>query len=97
MTSVGPGRPLLIFIFLEIIEFLLSMITVKLYGGKSSSSFLSIIGGFVGALILNFILPILGAFIGLIVGSYTTAYFIEKKSGKTKKEALRVANGTIIG
>tara|TARA_B100001750_G_scaffold242765_1_gene256748 strand:+ start:240 stop:413 length:174 start_codon:yes stop_codon:yes gene_type:complete len=33
----------------------------------------------------------------LIVGSYTTAYFIEKKSGKTKKEAMRIANGTIIG
>ena len=88
---------LLIFIFLEIIEFLLSMLTVKLYGGKISSSFLSVIGGFVGAFIINFIFPIIGACIGLILGSYMTVYFIEKKSGKKTEEALKIANSTTIG
>ena len=88
---------LIVFVFLELVEFFLSAITVKIYGGKSSSSFLSIIGGIAGAVIMNFFLPIIGVFFGLIIGSYLTVYFFEIKSGNTKKEAIKIANGVIIG
>lgn len=85
------------FIFLELVEFFLSAITVKIYGGKPSSSFFSIFGGIVGAVIINFFMPIFGIFFGLILGSYLTVYFFERKYGNTKKEAIRIANGTIMG
>ena len=88
---------LIVFVFLELVEFFLSAITVKIYGGKSSSSFLSIIGGIAGAVIMNFFLPIIGVFFGLIIGSYLTVYFYEIKLGSTKKEAFKIANGVIIG
>jgi len=88
---------LIVFVFLELVEFFLSAITVKFYGGKSSSSLLSIIGGIAGAVIMNFFLPIIGVFFGLIIGSYLTVYFFEIKSGNTKKEAVKIANGVIIG
>ena len=31
------------------------------------------------------------------MGSYLVTYFNEKKSGKTKKEAIKIANSTTIG
>ena len=88
---------LIIFIVLEIIEFLLAALTVKLYGGKSSSSFLSILGGIAGGIIGNFFFPIIGGFIGLILGSYFITYYNEKSSGKTEQEAMKIANSTTIG
>jgi len=88
---------LAICILLEIIEFLLITVTVKLYGGKNSSAFLSIIGGFAGAIIGSFLLPIIGTFIGLIAGSYFITYQNERKTGKTKQEAARIARSSTLG
>ena len=87
---------LIIFVALEIMEFLLATLTVKLYGGKNSSSFLSIIGGIAGGIIGNFFFPIIGGFIGLILGSYFITYYNEKSSGKTEQEAIKIANSTTI-
>ena len=86
-----------LFILLEIIEFLLLGLTVKLYNGQKSSIFLSILGGISGAIIGSLIFPFLGSFIGLIMGSYLTTYFNEKKEGKSIKDAIKVADSTILG
>ena len=88
---------LLLYILFEIIEFLLSALTIKLYGGKNTSVFLSIIGGFLGAIIGNFVFPIIGGMIGLIMGAYITTYYNEKKNGKTSEEATQIANSTTLG
>ena len=88
---------LIILIFLEIIEFVLSSIAIKVYGGKTSSAFLSILGGFVGAITLGILVPIIGGLIGLIAGTYLVTYFNEKKSGKTHEEAIRIANSSTLG
>ena len=87
---------LAIFIFLEVLELLLSAITIKLYGGKNSSVLLSFVGGLVGAVIGNLFLPIIGAFIGLIIGSYLAIYFNEKKIGKSKEKATEIATVSTI-
>ena len=88
---------LLIYILFEIVEFLLSALTVKLYGGKNTSVFLSIIGGFLGAIVGNSIFPIIGGVIGLIIGAYAMTYYNEKRSGKTSEEAIQIANSTTLG
>ena len=88
---------LLLYILLEIIEFLLSALAIKLYGGKNTSAFLSIIGGFLGAIIGNFIFPIIGGMIGFIIGSYIITYYNEKKNGRTSEEATQIANSTTLG
>ena len=88
---------LLVYILLEIIEFLLSALTVKLYGGKNTSALLSIIGGFLGAIVGNFIFPIIGGMIGLIIGAYVMTYYNEKKNGRTSEEAIQIANSTTLG
>ena len=88
---------LIIFILFEIIEFCLTAITVKIYGGNNLSALLSIIGAFLGAIIGSFIIPIIGSLIGLIVGAYLFAYFNEKKSGNTNKKSIKIANSTTLG
>ena len=67
------------------------------YGGKNTSAFLSIIGGFLGAIVGNFIFPIIGGMIGLIIGAYIITYYNEKKNGKTSEEATQIANSTTLG
>ena len=86
-----------VFVLLEILEFLLLGLTVKLYHGKKSSILLSILGGISGAMIGSLIFPFLGAFIGLVIGSYLATYFNEKKEGKSVKDAIKVADSTVLG
>ena len=86
-----------VFVLLEIIEFLLLGLTIKLYNGQKSSIFLSILGAISGAIIGSFIFPFLGTFIGLIMGSYLAVYFNEKKEGKSIKDAIKVADSTVLG
>ena len=85
---------LIIFVVAEAIEFLLNAIMVKLYGGKNSSAFLSIIGAIVGATIGNLILPIIGAFLGLIIGAYLVTYYNEKSLGEDSEKAAQIAKST---
>ena len=53
--------------------------------------------GISGAIIGSFIFPFIGSFIGLIIGSYLVTYFNEKKEGKSVKDAIKVADSTILG
>ena len=87
---------ILIFIGLEIVEFLLSALVVKLYGGTTSSSYLSILGAIIGSIIGTFIFPIIGSVIGLILGAYIITYYNEKNNGKSIKEATDIANSSIL-
>ena len=87
---------ILIFIGLEIIEFLLSALVIKLYGGTTSSSYLSILGAIIGSVIGTFIFPIIGSVIGLILGAYIITYYNEKNNGKSVQEATNIANSSIL-
>ena len=87
---------LLIYIFLELIEFIFSFLAIKLYGGKKSSMFYSIVGGLICAFIGGLIFPIVGSFCGLILGSYLTIYYNEKRLGETHKKANKIAWSTVL-
>ena len=88
---------LLVCVLLELLEYLFSTLTIKIYGGKNSSAFLSIVGGLIGAIIGSFILPVIGSLIGLLVGSFLITYYNEKSDGKTKQEAITIATSSILG
>ena len=87
---------ILIFIGLEIIEFSLSALVVKFYGGTTSSSYLSILGAIIGSIVGTFIFPIIGSVVGLILGAYMIIYYNEKNNGKSIKEATDIANSSIL-
>ena len=84
-------------VFLELLEFLFSVLTIKIYGGKNSSAFLSIAGGLIGAIIGSFIFPILGSLFGLILGAYLITYYNEKRGGKTHDQAMKIAGSSTLG
>ena len=88
---------LLVCVLLELLEYLFSVLTIKIYGGKNSSAFLSIAGGLIGAIIGSFILPVIGSLIGLLVGSFLITYYNEKSDGKTNQEAIKIAASSILG
>tara|TARA_Y100000994_G_scaffold140616_1_gene115262 strand:+ start:5154 stop:5645 length:492 start_codon:yes stop_codon:yes gene_type:complete len=88
---------LVVFILLELLEFLLSLLTIKMYGGNNSSAWLSIVGGIAGAIFGSFIIPIIGSVLGLIFGSYFITYYNEKNIGKTHEEAKKIAGSSTLG
>jgi len=88
---------LCIFIIAEAIEFILNAVMVKIYGGKNSSAFISIIGAILGAMVGNMILPIIGGFIGLILGSYLLTHYNESIAGEDDKKARDIARSTTWG
>ena len=96
LTNQFFGIIILIFLGLEIIEFLLSALVIKIYGGVTSSSYLSIMGAVVGSIIGTFIFPIIGSLVGLILGAYMITYYNEKKNGRSVTEATNIANSSIL-
>ena len=88
---------LVLFIFLEFLEFILAALIIKIYGGKKSTAFISLAGGILGGVIGNFIIPIIGGFFGLIICSYLITYFNERRIGKSQKKAFKIANNSTLG
>ena len=86
-----------IYILIEIIEFFLSALVIKIYGGVTSSSYLSLLGTIIGTIIGTILFPIIGSMIGLIGGAYIVTYYNEKNSGKNSTQAIQIANSSILG
>ena len=87
----------ILFLIIELIEFLLSGIVSKKFGGNTKSSIASILGGIAGGLILGFFIPIIGGIIGVFAGSFGATYFTAKKTGMNHDEAMNASYGSMIG
>tara|TARA_B100000029_G_C17145226_1_gene803919 strand:+ start:73 stop:567 length:495 start_codon:yes stop_codon:yes gene_type:complete len=87
---------LIICIFFEILEFLLNTFSIKVYGGKNSSLFISILGSILGACLGSIIFPIIGTLIGLLLGGYLSVFLNEIKDAKNKREAIKISNSIVL-
>jgi len=87
----------IICVFFELIEFLFSVLIIKRYGGENSSTWLSIFGGLIGAILGSFIFPIVGSLFGLILGTFLIIYYNEKREGKTHNKAMKIAGSSTLG
>ena len=65
---------LALMILLEILEFALSGLAAKYSGAEKRSAFLAVVGGLLGTIVLGSLFFIVGAILGLLIGSYLDAH-----------------------
>ncbi len=81
----------------EAIEFFIGAATAGKYGASRQGMFGAIIGGFVGAIWMTPIMPIVGTIIGAFAGAFAGATLLEYAQTRDKEKALRVGFGAFLG
>jgi uncharacterized protein len=73
----------------------------KRFGASSTAAWLSLLGGFLGALILGPILAIalnvIGPVAGAFLGAFVSVVLYERSQKQNWREALRAGWGTLLG
>ena len=103
ITQFSTGVPglwaLIVFALLcvvtEAIEALAGFLGVQKRGGSKRAGLATLLGGLLGAVIGSAILPILGTFVGMLLGSFALAYVAEKMLEKNHAEAAHIARGAV--
>lgn len=82
---------------LEIFDFFAGKWGVTRRGGSSAAGWAAIGGGLAGMLLGSFIpVPVIGSFLGLIVGSYFAAYYVERRRLLNEGAAAHIARGAVL-
>jgi uncharacterized protein len=73
----------------------------KRFGASTSAAWLSLLGGFLGALILGpmlaVVLNVMGPVIGAFLGAFVSVVLYERRQKQNWREALRAGWGTMLG
>ena len=88
---------LVICIGVEVLEAVASAWGVQKRGGSKAAGWAALGGGFVGMVLGSFIpIPIIGNLIGMIVGSFGFAFWVEHSKMKQADHAAHVAFGAVL-
>jgi uncharacterized protein len=80
----------------ELLELVCGVFGAKRYGVSTQGVWASIIGGFLGAIALGAVIPVIGAVPGAFLGSFLGAFGVELWRGGSRQEALRQGVGAFI-
>ena len=73
----------------------------KRFGASTTAAWLSLLGGFLGALILGpilaVVLNVMGPVIGAFLGAFVSVVLYERRQKQNWREALRAGWGTLLG
>jgi uncharacterized protein YqgC (DUF456 family) len=81
----------------EVLEFLMSWIAGKYFGGTGRGNFGGIVGGLLGGFLGAGFLFGLGALPGALLGAFGGSFVLEKLHGMEGGKAVRAATGTMLG
>ena len=88
---------LLLCIGVEVLEALASMWGVQKRGGSKAAGWAALGGGFIGMLLGGFIpIPVIGSLIGMLLGSFGCAFWVEHAKMKKFDHAAHVATGAVL-
>jgi alpha-beta hydrolase superfamily lysophospholipase/uncharacterized protein YqgC (DUF456 family) len=84
-------------VLVEVLEFFAGLMGVVKRGGSKMAGTAAMAGGLLG-LALGTLIPvfIIGSLAGMIVGSFTLAFIVERNRLKKTDQAARIAGGTVI-
>lgn len=88
---------LILSVLAELTEFAVGMGGAAKFGASKKSLTASVIGGFIGALLLSPFIFGLGAILGVFFGGFAGVFGVELLRQSRLKPSLRAAWGTIIG
>ncbi len=81
----------------ELLEFLITARGAQKEGGSWKSMLAAIVGGIVGALVVNGFIPVIGAVLGAFLGAYAGAYLQTYLEHRDKERARQIALGAFKG
>lgn len=98
-----PGGPTLVVFFavcvaVDIIEWFAASWGVRRRGGSTAAGWLALLGS-LGGLILGSLLiplPLIGGLIGMLVGSFSLVYWVEKRRLQKSDHAAHIATGAVL-
>lgn len=80
----------------EVLEALAGWFGVQKRGGSKTAGLAAIAGGLLGAFFGSMLFPILGTFLGMLVGSFALAFLVEWKRLKHHGHAAKIASGALL-
>lgn len=81
----------------EAAEILFQLYKAKKYGSSTSGTFASLVGAILGAILLSPVFWGLGALVGAMLGAWLACYIMERLIGKSPRQAMRAAYGSMLG
>jgi len=83
-------------ISVEVAEWFAGMWGVQRRGGSNLAGFMALLGGILGMILGSMLLPVFGAFPGVLVGSFALAYLVERRRLQKHDHALHIATGAVL-
>lgn len=80
----------------EAIEALAGWLGVQKKGGSKRAGLAAVGGGLIGTVLGSAILPIIGTFLGMLVGSFALAFLVESNRLKHHGQAAGIAMGAVF-
>ncbi|MFQ5863749.1 MAG: DUF456 domain-containing protein [bacterium] len=97
MTWKFIGILLLISVLAEVVEFFMGAAAAAKYGASKLGIFGAILGGFVGAIWLTPLFPVIGTIFGAFLGAFVGATLFEYFASKDMQKSLRAGFGAFLG
>lgn len=98
-----PGWPVVMGFFaicaaVDIIEWFASGWGVRRRGGSTAAGWMALLGSLGGMLLgsLFIPIPILGGLVGMLAGSFSLVYFIERRRLRSTAAATHIASGAVV-
>ncbi|MBO8130769.1 MAG: DUF456 domain-containing protein [Candidatus Marinimicrobia bacterium] len=87
---------LFISLLLEGSDYLISIFTIKRYGGSRAGIWGAILGGIIGGIVGSGFMPIIGSLLGVIVFSFFGALFFEIMNKRELRKAFSAGKGAFF-
>ena len=80
----------------DIIEWFAARWGVQRRGGSAAAGWMAMLGSLAGAILGGMVVPILGSLVGMLAGSFTLVYWVEKHRLQKADAAAHIATGAVL-
>jgi uncharacterized protein len=87
---------LVICIGVELFEWSAASWGVRRRGGSTAAGWMALLGSIGGMILGNMLFPIIGGLLGMMVGSFTLVYWVEKRRLQEVEHASHIATGAVL-
>jgi len=69
---------------------------VRRRGGSTAAGWMALLGSIGGMILGNMLFPIIGGLLGMMIGSFTLVYWVEKRRLQEAEHASHIATGAVL-
>ena len=96
-----PGWPALLGMLavcaaVDILEWFAANWGVRSRGGSAAAGWMALLGSLAGAILGGMVFPVIGSLIGMLFGSFTLVFLVEKRRLQKADRAAHIATGAVL-